>query len=167
VIDLARELPFRNAIVVADSALRQGLVSRTQLRTVLHDCWTWPGIRAASRVIAFSDGRAEAVSESLARVIFVELGLPVPKLQIPIHDREGSIGSVDFLFSEHRTVVEVDGRVKYRENPDALFNEKRREDRIRSAGYELVRVTWDELQRPEIVLHKIRAAFARVASRAA
>ena len=43
IVDLARELPFRDAVVLADSALRRNVTTREQLAEVLRDCWTWRG----------------------------------------------------------------------------------------------------------------------------
>jgi Transcriptional regulator, AbiEi antitoxin len=47
VVDLARERPFVEAVVVADSALRLGAADRAGLRGVLADCQRWPGTRPA------------------------------------------------------------------------------------------------------------------------
>lgn len=168
VVDLARELPFREAVVLADSALRKQLTSRAELQAVLNECRSWPGIREASRVVAFSDGRSEAVSESVARVVFAELGLPAPEPQVVIEDRAGVIGRVDFLFKEQRTIVEIDGKVKYRGDPDARFKEQKREELLEAAGFEVVRLTWDEIAyKPVVVLRKIERTFARAATPAA
>lgn len=48
-----------------------------------------------------------------------------------------------------------------------MFEEKRREDRLRELGFEVVRVTWTDLERPNIVLDRIRAAIARARLRTA
>jgi hypothetical protein len=81
VIDLARERPFTNAVVVADSALHLGAADRANLREVLDDCRQWPGIRPALDVVEFADPRAESVLESLARVLCQAHRLPRPDLQ--------------------------------------------------------------------------------------
>ena len=60
-----------------------------------------------------------------------------------IHDGSGLIGRVDFVVGE-RVVVEFDGLVKY-EGPQgrsALAREKAREDRLRAAGYLVLRLVW-------------------------
>ncbi|MGN6634350.1 MAG: hypothetical protein ACTHJ6_02650 [Oryzihumus sp.] len=46
-------------------------------------------------------------------------------------------------------MVEFDGLVRYRGDggSDVVVAEKLREDRIRSIGYEVLRVTWRELDR--------------------
>jgi very-short-patch-repair endonuclease len=76
------------------------------------------------------------------------------------------IGRVDFLVGD-RVVVEFDGMVKYggADGREALAAEKRREDRLRTAGYEVVRLTWADLHQPEHVARAIRQAMARAAAR--
>lgn len=61
-------------------------------------------------------------------------------------------------------MVEFDGKVKYSDR-DVLFAEKQREDRIRSLGYEVVRLTWSDLSRPERVRALLQAALARARQR--
>ncbi|MDQ2782240.1 MAG: hypothetical protein M3Y26_06850, partial [Actinomycetota bacterium] len=62
-----------------------------------------------------------------------------------------------------RVLVEFDGRVKYTSQQD-LWDEKRREDRIRALGWEVVRLTWADLRRPGVVAARIEAAIARAAA---
>ena len=125
-----------------------------------------PGFAALARVLAFADAGSESVGESLARVMFAEQGLPAPTLGQPIIVGGQVIARVDFLWEEHRTIVEFDGRVKYGpgndRGPDALWQEKLREEQLREAGYEVVRITWAQLMNePERTVERIRAAFAR------
>ncbi|HEY7989384.1 MAG TPA: hypothetical protein VIE19_09205 [Lapillicoccus sp.] len=74
---------------------------------------------------------------------------------------------VDLLVGE-RVVVEFDGAVKYSGDASGrvLFAEKRREDRLRDLGFEVVRVTWSDLAQPERVLARVRSAMSRASSRA-
>ena len=66
----------------------------------------------------------------------------------------------DFLVSGTRVLVEFDGRLKYSDR-DSLFAEKQREDRIRSLGFEVVRITWSDLRDPARVRRLVDAAIAR------
>jgi len=113
VVDLAREVTFREAVVVADSALHYGSTYRSGLRGVLLDCRGWPGVERGSRVVDFADKRAESVLESVARVVFHEAGLPRPRLQVLIGDSRSPLAEADFYWPEHRTIGLADGRVKY------------------------------------------------------
>jgi very-short-patch-repair endonuclease len=84
---------------------------------------------------------------------------------VPLYDEAGLIGRVDFLWRKHRIVGEADGRAKY-DRPQVLWNEKRREDRLRAAGFEVVRWSWDDItHRPELVSERLLTAFARASAR--
>ena len=163
VIDLARTLPFTDAVVVADSALRAEQATKPELRQVLDTCASWPGVKQARRVAAFADERAGSVLESAARVVFDEFGLDPPDLQVTIHLPHDAF-LVDFYWPEHGVVAEADGLVKYTAGGD-LVAQFRRDRLLRDAGYKVVHFTWRELTKtPELVITRIRQAFsARVA----
>ena len=63
--------------------------------------------------------------------------------------------------------MEFDGLVKYADagGRTALAAEKHREDRLRSMGYQVVRLTWADLARPQRVEALIRTAMRRVDAR--
>ena len=169
-VDLARQGPALSACVVLDGALRLG-VRRDELEQVLADCSGWPGIRQAREWAAFADGRAESALESVGRWRMHEAQLPPPDLQVLLSDGDGLVGRTDFCWRAHRTVGEADGFGKYRSSDGAadfgaLRAEKLREDRLREAGYEVFRFTWDEaVHRPAVIALRARRAFARAAVR--
>lgn len=61
------------------------------------------------------------------------------------------IGRVDLAYPEWGVLIEFDGLVKYGDLPDgpdaraAVIAEKRREDRLRAAGFVVLRLTWKDL----------------------
>ncbi len=161
ILEVACSIGFEPALVIADEALRTGLVSPRALEFALCDAEHWPGSPAAKQVVDFSDGLSESVGESRLRMLMDQYGLPAPTLQAPML-RDGVVfARVDFLFPMFRTVVEFDGMVKYGDDPAVLVREKRREDDIRELGYQVVRVTWSDLATPAQTIARIRAAFAR------
>ena len=172
-VDMARTAStHEQAVAACDSALRAG-VRRLELRAVMESCATWPGARTASRAVAFADGRSANPGESWSRVVLAQLGLPAPELQVPLGGDEGFIGRVDFLLRELGIVGEFDGKLKYRVPPGAdpgqagevVWREKRREDRLRDLGFEVVRWIEPELRRPAIILARFEAAAARARAR--
>ncbi len=165
-VDVARTRGFAAGVVCADVALAKG-ATLTDLERLVARSSRWPGIRAARRAATFADARAESALESLGRVRFEEQGLPAPELQVWLGSADDRIGRVDHYWPEHRTIAEADGAVKYAAGT-GLFEEKLREDRLRDAGFEVVRYTWDEALRfPEVLAARIRRAFARAAARRA
>jgi Protein of unknown function (DUF559)/Transcriptional regulator, AbiEi antitoxin len=159
-IDLARTLPFRAAVAAADSALHRRLATRNELESVLEVCSRWRGTALAAEVIGFADGRSESPLESIARVVFRDCGLPAPQLQALIGTAD-DIARVDFFWGQYRTIVEVDGAVKYAD-PRRARAQLERDSWLRSLGYEVVHFTWDEITTmPEFVATRIREAFRR------
>jgi Transcriptional regulator, AbiEi antitoxin/Protein of unknown function (DUF559) len=159
VVDLARTLPFMDAVVVADSALHDEKATRPELHQILKACAGWPGARRARRVIDFADERAESPLESAARVVFDQYGLDQPELQATIHGRAFAF-RVDFRWRGQPVIAEADGLVKYNDRKD-LLAERERDHLLREAGYTVVHFTWRELfQTPEIVITRIRGALA-------
>lgn len=176
VADCARGLSRDAALVVADSALG-ARVSRAEVLAILGRCVRWTGVVGALEVVRFADGQAESALESLARQWFLEQGLPAPQLQLELCDAGTGmyVARVDFIWRKHRTVCEVDGRLKYAVSDatrpgdalrDPLFLEKRREDDLRGLGLEVVRGYWsDGRDRGQALAGRLRDAFARGAAR--
>ncbi len=162
IVDLARTGTFRESVVVADSGLHAGKVTKPELEGVLAACQRWPGLRLAKRVISFSDGRSESVLESAARVIMHERGLPPPELQVWIQDGYGArIGRVDFFWPRYRTIGEADGKMKY-EDSAAARKQLERDKKLRQAGYELVHFGWQGIfYDTDLVMGEFRGAFER------
>lgn len=167
VADCARTLPFETAVCVADVAARTHGITTEDVVAVLHSRPNHPGNRVAHRVAQFMDGRSESVGESRTRVLLHHLGY-TPQLQVPITDARGFVGRVDFDLDDIETVLEFDGKVKYgryvpggKTAADVVWEEKRREDRIRGTGRQVVRITWADLDHPELVDRMLRDATVR------
>jgi hypothetical protein len=137
-IALAKTLQFAEAVVVLDHVLRAGVLTKAELVEALPERPDWGSARA-ERAVDFADGRRESVGESFCAARLEEVGAPRPVLQHEFRYADGSVDRVDFWFPEQRIALEFDGRQKYtdpsmlrgRSPEDALWQEKRREDRIR------------------------------------
>lgn len=103
VIDCARHLPFDEALAIADSALRSGKVTRTELDTT---SVRGAGAAAVRRVLAHADGRAANPFESVLRALCVEEGLDV----VPQQPVDLSTGTVhpDLVVLSRRLAIEAD-----------------------------------------------------------
>jgi hypothetical protein len=169
VVDVSRHLGFESGVVTADAALHNALVTKPHLTRVHLAMDDWPGSRVVGRVIEFADGLAESPGESRTRVLFLVENLPKPRLQVKIWRGGLLLGRVDLYVDEALTVVEFDGRIKYRLKPggsakeleDVLWAEKDREDDIRGEGHEFARVTWYDLDRPRPTAQRLRGVMDR------
>jgi hypothetical protein len=171
VLDLARTLPWEQAVAAGDRALALGLEPGT-LVAGLGRMKRWPGACQARRVVEVLDPLSESPGESVSRVRCLEQGLPRPTLQYVVRDRRGhDVARCDFAWEELRTVGEFDGKVKYgrllrpgERIEDIVFAEKQREDAIRDEGWQVVRWLWSDLYRPEVIADRLRRAFDRAAA---
>lgn len=167
VVDLGRSLPFDQAVIAGDVALRNGLTEDDLVRHLLESTGR-PGMAQARRVARFLDGRSESPGESLSRVNLHLAGLPAPDLQYDVFDLTGVlVGRTDFCWAEHRTLGEFDGRVKYgrllkpgETAADAVYREKLREDALRDLGWQVVRWIWADLKDRDALADRLLRAFA-------
>jgi hypothetical protein len=151
---------YEVGVVLADAALREGLVTSDQLIAIANRFEHWAGSPAARTAVALADGLSESVGESRLRVLMANEGLPRPQLQVEIHDSGGQLlGRVDFLVIQ-QLIVEFDGVQKY-DSAEVIVAEKWREDRLRELGYSFARVGWADLDRPRETSKRLRWLLAR------
>ena len=168
VADLARTLPYPQAVAIGDRALAIGL-DPTDLAIAVEMGLKRAGAAQARRVAHFIDGRSDSVGESFSRVGFAEDNLPPPLPQFEVYDDTGEfVARADFGWPEMRTLGEFDGREKYLRfrRPDEgleefLLREKAREDALRDLGWQVVRWMWAELFRRRVIADRLLRAFER------
>ncbi|WP_211188825.1 hypothetical protein [Gordonia asplenii] len=153
-VDVACQSNFAGALTIFDSALRAGADRDEMAQLVLGS--RRPGIAVARTTLPLASPLSANPGESWSRAQMLEAGLPDPVLQ---HEFiiEGQRFFVDFLLPG-RLIGEFDGVAKYTklmrdgEAPaDVVIREKRREDLLRSLGYDMVRWVWRDLVRRAMV----------------
>ncbi|MGW3483393.1 hypothetical protein [Rhodococcus indonesiensis] len=164
VVDLGRSLPLDEAVVAGDSGLRAEPSARELLPGVLAAARHRTGASRAAAVANLLDGRSESVGESLSRLRMARCGLPRPELQHEVVVRDGRRYRVDFFWETEGVVGEFDGAGKYSDRRD-LVAEKHREDALRDLGLEVVRWTWADLERFDVVAERFARAVARKSKR--
>ena len=149
-VDVAREHGLEDGVVACDQVLRRG-GSRVAMLGVLRQMWSWPYVTTARAAVALADPGAENMGESLARMLVIEMGYGEPQTQVWIEDA-GRRARVDMLLDGH--VFEFDGRQKYLGVAhggftdavgDVVWQEKQREDWLRSRGLGVSRIVWSDL----------------------
>jgi hypothetical protein len=167
--DLTRRLPFPEAVMVADAALRSRLERGELLRSVVGG----RGCRLAAAALEFADARSESPGESLSRVRIHRAGLPAPTPQVELFDDFGNlVARVDFWWEAEGVVGEFDGMVKYGEllrpgqtAEDVINAEKFREQALVAAGCKVIRWTWQELWNGQMEFRLRQALDPSVLSR--
>ncbi len=152
-VDIAREHGLEDGVVACDQVLNRG-GRRSAMHGVLTQMWSWPYVTQARTAVSLADGGAENIGESLARMLVIELGFGKPETQVWIEDA-GRRARVDLLLNRH--IFEFDGRRKYVGTANGgvaddlekvLWNEKQREDWLRSLGFGVSRIVWSDLFGP-------------------
>lgn len=158
VAEICSRLPLIEAVAVADAALHGRHVQ-------LHELVEWArshhghrGVKSLRRALDHVEPASESPMESRLRMVLVLGGLPRPKSQQAIHDRDGRFAGRSDLFYEHqRLAIEYDGAV----HRDSLVADDRRQNRLLRAGVRLLRFTAaDVLRHPDAVVAQVRSALS-------
>lgn len=83
----------------------------------------------------------------------------MPIAQYRIFDAQGFVAKVDFALPELRIAIEYDGL--WHGERRAFLDDRRRLNRLVAAGWIVLHVTVEDLQRPEQLLARLRALIAR------
>lgn len=154
----------RAGLVTIDAALHAGpsLHPDTRFEAALTAYSRAPGIAAARVAVGLGDGRRESPAESLAAFDLFSLHIPVtPQWTITM---DGNRFRADFRVDGTNVLIEVDGTSKYK-SLDDIAAEKHREGLLRDAGYEVVRLTWDDLGDLDRIRTRVSRAIARSSGR--
>ncbi|MCU0265374.1 MAG: DUF559 domain-containing protein [Actinomycetia bacterium] len=164
VLDCARVLDLRAAVVVADSALRLGLVGLRRLQ-VAAAAARGPGSARVRRMAALVDPLSGSALETLLRLLLTAAGIRLDA-QVVLSDRHGVIGRVDFVVRGTTVVIEADGFAYHRDRAEYRAD-RRRTNALLAAGYLVLRFSWEDVVgRPQHVVDTVRQTLA-VAGRAA
>lgn len=162
VLDLAAFTPFAQAVVPVDHVLTadpaRGLpaLPKEALLAGIDGNYSAAAAHRIDAVVEFADARSRSAGESYGRALMWAAGFEAPTLQKEIRDSSGRVGFSDYFWEAARIVGEFDGVVKYmkpeylqgRTPSQAVVDEKRREDRMRAAGFSVVRWVWQDLMAP-------------------
>jgi very-short-patch-repair endonuclease len=83
------------------------------------------------------------------------IGLPTPRTNVIVLGYE-----VDFLWPEHKLIVETDGYDAHGTRR-AFERDRQRDAHLQAAGYRVIRFTWRQLEHePEVVAARLAVAIA-------
>ena len=169
VLDLAAFSPFSEGVVPVDHVLRpdraQRLAALTKgdLEAGIGSTYSLAAARRIRTVLAFADPTSGSAGESWSRALIHVAGFEAPVLQQEFSDAAGLIGYSDFYWKEFQVVGEFDGEAKYtdpeyaqgRTASEIVIAEKKRENRIRALGMNVVRLDWTDLKTPGTLERKL------------
>ena len=150
VIDCCRELPFDEALAVADSALRSRDVTVDRLVAAAERS-SRKGRSRVLRVLTYADAGADNSFESVLRALCIEAGLDA-KAQVKI----GAIGRCDI--ADRSRMIAIEGEsFRYHGSESAFEKDVRRYTGFGRLGWLVLRFTVDDvINRPSYVLEVLR-----------
>lgn len=139
--DLADVLSEPDLIAVGDEIARRGglpaLRAVVDARTARHARHCRRLARALARVRADSRSRME----SIARIAFVDAGLPEPDLNASVKDAQGEwLATVDFYWPQARLVVEYQSE-EHHATPGQRSKDEDRRRMLQANGYQVLFIT--------------------------
>lgn len=172
VLDLAAFTPFAEAtapldhVLKPDRTLRLPALAKEELLAGIESLYSCAAQRRIRAAVDFADPLSGSAGESYSRSLMRIAGSEAPILQQAIYDRDGLAGYADFYWKLARVVGEFDGAEKYvkpeflkgKTASQAVLEEKKRENRIRAAGFNVVRWDWADLMEPGRLERMLAAA---------
>ncbi|MGY1665995.1 endonuclease domain-containing protein [Geodermatophilus sp. SYSU D00696] len=151
--------PLTTAVAAVDAMVRAGHVPLAGLAAMAErGAGRW-GVSRVRRAVLLVDPRAESPRESRLRVCLVLAGLePVPQFEVVDDGR--FVARVDLAFPDVRLAIEYEGAHHF--EADQVTRDAERLDRLRAAGWRVIRVTAADLRDLEALVARIRAALAAV-----
>jgi hypothetical protein len=163
-------MPFRASVVALDWAIRPSsardpkpFATKEDIRLAADLLHINRNRHKLDRALAFADGLSGSPGESLSRALMLELGFPIPELQVDFSDHRGFIGTVDFWWPDQHLIGEFDGVAKYirpeytggRSAAEVVVDEKNRENRLRATGPRVTRWDWSIAKSPALLLEHL------------
>lgn len=161
VLDCARVLSLTAAVVVADSALRSGLVSLEDLSAAAAAA-RGTGSARVRRAVALADPASASPLGSVMRVELTLGGLAPSHSQYVVRDPDGRVvGIADFCYLMARLLIEADG-FAFHSSRAVVRRDRRKTNGYALAGWRLLRFSWEDvLHDPQYVLETVAAELAR------
>ncbi|MEU7771516.1 type IV toxin-antitoxin system AbiEi family antitoxin domain-containing protein [Micromonospora taraxaci] len=158
--DLCLRADRYSAVSVLDSAVNRRLVAPDDLLSIPPFIRGRRGAIAARGYLAEADGRAQSPLETRARLRCVDGKVAPDTLQLEVRDDDGCLlGIGDLGWRGPRVIAEADGRDAHG-TPEAVFADRRRQNRLVNAGWTILRFTWQDTLRPDYIPWTVRQAIA-------
>jgi hypothetical protein len=157
---LASSLPRDSAVAAVDQLVATGVIDLEPIRALAAES-RGPGAARARMVSALADGLAESPQETRLRLLIGRSALPAPVAQHRILEDGHFVARVDFAWPDRKVAVEYDGL--WHADDRQFARDRRRLNRLREAGWQVVFVTAADLHRPEQLIARVARALGRLA----
>jgi len=152
-LDLAAVVPIRELRNAVTQAEVERVFDLNAVREVIGRSRRRRGVARLRQVVATHDPRDEYARSELERRFLAlcrKAGLPLPEVNVSL-PLNGDRLEVDFLWRDARLIVETDGRRSHH-TLAAFESDRRRDQRLKLTGYEVIRCTWNQVTEDPIEL---------------
>jgi len=156
VVDCARRLPFDEALAIADSALRSGLVTRDELDAIVV---RGAGAAAVRKVVRHADGRSANPFESVLRALAIDAGLDVEP-QAAVDLGTGTVHP-DLVDRSRSVVLEADSWTHHATRA-AHRRDCARYNLLVLDGWRVFRFTWEQVMHDQAYVRWVLDHLRRV-----
>lgn len=160
IYDLASTEPLRQVEQALEEAIVRRITSELEIRLVMERYGNRPGSAAIRTILESQQGSGftRSAAERALLELITAAGLPSPEKNV----RMGAL-VVDFLWRAEHVVAEVDG-YQFHGHRAAFERDRRRDQKLRAAGFTVIRITWRALQaEPFGVVADLTRALSRAA----
>jgi very-short-patch-repair endonuclease len=159
-VDCCRELPFDEALAIADSALRHRQLTKARM-LMLAEAMRGPGRVQALRVARAASGRAANPFESVLRAIVLDVPGLTLRPQVLVLEEPFSVRP-DLVDEQLRLALEADS-FEWHGSRRALVRDCRRYNLLVTHGWRVLRFSWEEVMlEPDNVRSTLAAMLAVV-----
>ena len=146
VLELARWQRLPGALVSFECwrRARPHRDAQRAMQQLLRERAAWPGMGNVERAHNDATGLCGSPLESYSLGLMRLAGVPSPELQARF-DVDGYRYYVDFFWPDQGLIGEADGATKYDAAGRAQFEERRRQARLQSLGFDVMRWGWPEV----------------------
>ena len=162
-VGLIRFMRPEEGVVLLDRMVREKVVRLGDVRAAVASLPQCPGSARARAVAQLADGLAESVQETRLRLFLLHAGCPALTAQYQVFDSDGFVARVDFAYPELKIAIEYDGL--WHGERRAFLDDRRRLNRLVAAGWIVLHVTAEDLQRPERLAARLKALIAQRSAR--
>jgi G:T-mismatch repair DNA endonuclease (very short patch repair protein) len=154
--DVATLESLGSSVATLDAMVRVGALSLDELSALTEGRTARWGVTKVRRALPLVDPRAESPPESRVRVALVLAGLaPVPQYEVRSAGR--FLGRVDLAFPEARVAIEYEGAYHFEDGQ--ISRDDQRYERLRAAGWTVIRLSATDLRDLDAVVVRIRATL--------
>ena len=161
--DLASQLTLFELVALGDflAHWRLPLATIDLLRAKSLGYAGQPGMARMREALPLLDDRSESPPESALRVIAVQAGLPVPRVNYEIvHVEDGTTVRTDLAFDKYKVLLEYQGDY-HRSAKNQWRKDMTRRSRLETAGWIVIEINADDLRDPVELVSRIEAALSR------